>query len=235
LSQQHLNGFLADVGQTNWFLRRSRSSLLCFSWGTVSSLEGLLIYLEGTVNNPQVLTVLAARQHCANQHDPRLTKYVPAIERLVAVWGRGNHPYPHVGAHNNFNLHVQTVPPNLRPAFTDLWDFQNNPHTFNTRLGPGYLHRQMVNQRPLDITARSLLLKAGLSIPLSTGHDNGYIGRLRLEQADLNRMANSHILDVGCGAAIFGSEMAVLYNATPAGIDRDDQYIGAAIADGQRC
>jgi hypothetical protein len=235
MSQQHLAGFLADVGQANWFLRRERSSFLCLSWGTVSSLANLLTHLANTVNNPQpFLTVNAARQRCADPNDPRLTKYVPAIERLVAVWGRGNHAYPHAGAHNNFKAHVQTVPLNLRPPFTELWDFQADPIGFNMSLGAAYLHRAMVNGQTFDITARSLLLKAGLTVPVAVQHDNGYIAKLGLVQAHLDRMANSTVLDVGCGAAIFGSEMAVLYNSTTAGIDQDDQHIPAAIGEGQR-
>jgi SAM-dependent methyltransferase len=241
MSQQHLQAFLADLRTINPRININDT------FGKRTSLSGLLTHLQATVNAPAAMTALEARQHCANQFDPSLTKYSPAIERLVSVWGRGAHRhYPqaagfvpvvnhlNVAAQNNFNAHVATVPVHLRPAYASLENFDDDPWLFNNSLGAGYLHR-VVNpgQAPLDITSRGLLLKAGLSVPIPMGSDNGYIASLQLTNDDLTRMQGHSILDVGCGAAIFRAEMEALYGCNTTGVDLNHAHIGPAVANGQ--
>lgn len=92
----------------------------------------------------------------------------------------------------------------------------------------------MAGGRTFDITARSLLLAAGMYIPPHSFTDNGYVTRLALDDQDLERMRGTSILDVGCGVAIFCSEMAVLYGATTAMVDLHPNHITPAIPAGQR-
>jgi SAM-dependent methyltransferase len=193
------------------------------------------------------MTALEARQHCANQFDPRLSKYNPALERLTSVWGRGAHRvYPQAigfvhGAHHlnalaqqNFNLLVNNAPVNLRPTYISLEQHDDDPWAFSNTLGPGYLQRVVVpGQAPLDITSRGLLLKAGLTPPSPAGTDNGYIASLHLSNDDLTRMQGNSILDVGCGAAIFRAEMEALYGCETTGIDPNHGHIGGAVVNGQ--
>lgn len=131
MSQQHLDGFLRDVGYINAdFRAEPRLGFL----GRKTSLAGLLAHLQATVNDPQPMTYIPARQLC-EAGDARLHKYTPAIQRLVSVWGRGAHrPYPSeftsvavprylIGrAQQAFLNRLGTIPANLQPNFNELVD-----------------------------------------------------------------------------------------------------------------
>jgi SAM-dependent methyltransferase len=241
MSQQHLQGFLADIRTINPQININDT------FGTRTSLSGLITHLQATVNAPVQMTAFEARQHCANPVDPRLGKYVAAIDRLTLVWGRGAHRiYPqaigfvpavnhlNTKAQQNFVLDVQNAPVNLRPNYVDLERYDDDPWGFAHALGPGYLARVVVpGQAPLDITSRGLLLKAGLAPPSPIGSDNGYIASLDLSKEDLDRMQGNSVLDVGCGAAIFRAEMEVLCACETTGIDLNHAHIPAAVANGQ--
>ncbi len=239
MSQQHLNGFLADIRSINPGINIDNRV------GRRTSLEGLITHLRATVAAPISMTVLTARQHCADPADLRLAKYMPALERLVSVWGRGNHRvYPatlnfvavpeHLNhrAQQNFALYANNAPVNLRPQYAQLDDHDDDPFSFANGLGPGYLLR-VPGAPPLDITARGLLLKAGLAPPPPEGWDNGYVACLQLTANDLTRMQGRSILDVGCGAAIFRAEMEALYGCDTTGIDLNFNHVPAAIPNGQ--
>lgn len=241
MSQQQLQGFLADIRAINPGININDF------FGTRTSLAGLITHLENTVLVPVPMTLFDARRHCTNPGDTRLTKYAPALQRLILVWGRGAHrPYPqalgfvagsdllNARAQQNFAQNVMNAPFALRPAYNQLEDHDDDPFAFTRTLGPGYLHR-VINPgaAPLDITARGLLLKAGLAPPTPIATDNGYIASLQLTDADLTRMRGLSILDIGCGAAIFRAEMEALYTCNSTGVDLNHAHIGAAIANGQ--
>lgn len=102
--QQYYESFLADVRGCTRKFTKSRSSL-----------RGLCQHLEREIgtNNPRhfdpddgdpAKAFNNAKGKCANPNDSRLTKYEPALRRLVKIWGntRGL-PYPlvPVAAQNN--------------------------------------------------------------------------------------------------------------------------------------
>lgn len=243
MTQVHLDGFRADVERIN-----PDFTLAGGLFSKSSSLRELFEHLQATVNAPLALHEFDAVRLCRNPADARIQKYRPAIKRLVSVWGRGAHRnYPAADgfvftswadrqrAQGRFNAQVNNAPANLRPAWALLEQYDLNPFGFNVNLGPGYLHRyQNAQQENVDITARSLLLKAGLTPPIPGSTDNGYIARLELGLDDIQNMANRSIMDVGCGAAIFGAEMATLYNSTVVGIDLNPDEIQPAIQEGKR-
>jgi hypothetical protein len=79
----HLEAFTTDLKSRTTTFTRKRSSIL-----------GLLEYLEQEKDNPlpfpgsnEQLRIASARSKCHKSHDPRLTKYEPAIKALVKVWG----------------------------------------------------------------------------------------------------------------------------------------------------
>ena len=84
MSQQHLQGFLADIRTINPGININNF------FGTRTSLAGLITHLENTVLAPMPMTLFDARRHCANPLDQRLNKYIPAVQRLILVWG-GEH------------------------------------------------------------------------------------------------------------------------------------------------
>jgi hypothetical protein len=74
----------------------------------------------------------------------------------------------------------------LRPNRSDQDTRAADSDGFGMHLGPGYLHR-VVNpgHAPLDITARSLLLRAGLAPQVVFRLDRGYIEKLGLTKNEL--------------------------------------------------
>jgi hypothetical protein len=201
MSQEKLNAFLADLKRVN-----PRITLKWYG-GKVTSIKGLIDYLQNTMNNPTKMTRAVALSHCAKPADPRLTKYHGAVDRLTSVWGWTDDEIAALGKFENI-------------ADTDgiSWDdlnYEDKPFLFGARLGSGYVGKS----GGFDITSRSLLLKAGLAPPVGGMADNCYIDRLELTMTELTAMQGKSILDVGCGAAMFRAEMEALYSCTTTGID----------------
>ena len=89
MSRQHFSAFIQDLKSINpRFNART------------SSLNGLISYLDRTVQRPSVFETQKARavqqalRFCSNPANPKSQKYIPAIERLVQVWGHGHKAYP---------------------------------------------------------------------------------------------------------------------------------------------
>lgn len=89
MSQLHLNAFLSDVQSLNPGFRVETSSL-----------KGLVQHLQTTVNHPVGMTEKQALKHCARFRAGRVSKYLPAIRRLVGVWGQKWRPYPQAPSGN---------------------------------------------------------------------------------------------------------------------------------------
>lgn len=215
-------------------------------FGRDSSVANLVRHLTANPNSA-AMTLADAMGHLSNPDDTRLKKYMPAIERLVRVWGTAQ-PYPNPVAIPastpdrdtalfNFARAIRRIQPaHIRPSWQDLESPDGQPkdaYRFGIALGPGYIQRiQLGGGNNLDITARSLLLGAGLApqLPLN---DTGYIGNLKLTLAHLEAMKGGSVLDVGCGGAFFGAEMHVLFSCNANGIDLHPLQ-APAIAEGQR-
>ncbi|WP_031499270.1 hypothetical protein [Bryobacter aggregatus] len=230
--QQQLDAFLADIRQTNRFINIDRAI------GTRSSIASLVVFLRGRVNNPQPMTVIDAVQRCAVPNAPGITKYLPAIQRLVSVWGYDQRDYPSVTgavavrAAENFYQHSRLVPFQDRVDYELLLRWSGNAAGFGVTVAPqGYVARlPNPNGGNLDITSRGLLLRSGL-IPEANGFaDRSYMSRLQLTQADLQAMANQSIADVGCGAAIFRAEMQTLFGCATTGLDFNAAQVPAGNA-----
>jgi hypothetical protein len=243
MSLAHFNAFLLDVQTLKSGSRFYHPTVNLDPnsyWQT--SLMGLIQHLQANINGGP-MTLNAAMQHLQNRNDARLPKYMPAIERLVQVWGTAN-PYPAIpGVRNerrekalfNFANILQHVPAPLRPTWQALEQHNANAFGFGAALGPGYIHRVVLGLgNNLDITARSLLLNAGLAPPCPGIVDSHYIAKLRLTRGDLRAMSGRSILDVGCGGAIFRSEMAALYGCATDGIDLHSAHVGGAVNEGKR-
>jgi len=84
MSAHHLADFLRDVSDINPDFR-----------ARYSSLRVLIRRLRWTSRLPVPMTFNEAVSYCGSAHDQRLEKYLPAIRRLVSVWGKGGHAvYP---------------------------------------------------------------------------------------------------------------------------------------------
>jgi hypothetical protein len=219
-AQQQLAAFLADVRQTNPRLNVNDR------YGTRTSIEALINYLQAHVHHAAPLTVMQAVQMCGNPNDQRITKYLPAIQRLVSVWGNGS-DYPTatgasaVIAAGNFYRYIQLLPHNERFDYETLLRYSENAAGFGVTTAPtGYVARvPNPNGGNLDITSRGLVLRSGL-VPECNGFaDMGYMTRLHLTPGDLQNMANHSIADVGCGAAVFRAEMETLFGCATTGLD----------------
>ena len=240
-----MNTFLADAGALKRASRFTHPRMnVDDRFGTRTSIKGLLTHLGNTYNAPQAMTLSEALGHCLVPTDQRIAKYMPAIHRLVACWGRATH-YPAITASTDarnkamwkFALALRNWPNGLAAALPSWDDLEGHASAFAfaTGLGPGYLHRVQIQGQPnLDITARSLLLRSGLGPPSGGMLDHCYITRLGLTQNGLDEMAGRSILDVGCGGALFAAEMAVAYGCATDGLDMNSAHVGAAVAEGQR-
>jgi hypothetical protein len=183
------------------------------------------------------MTFLQAIQRCGNPNDQRISKYLPAIQRLVSVWGHGAIPYPVLTgqtaatASANFYRYRRLFPQVDGFEYEDLLRFNNNAFAFGMVTAPqGYVHR-MPNPNGagnLDITSRGLVLRSGLVPEANGSGDRGYIARLHLTPADLNNMRNRSIADVGCGAAVFRAEMESVFGCATTGLDLNFAQIPAA-------
>jgi SAM-dependent methyltransferase len=245
MSQVKMNAFLADAAALKRASRFTHPRMnINDRFGTRTSIKGLLTHLGNTYGAPQPMTLSEALAHCLLPTDQRIVKYMPAIHRLVACWGRGA-PYPAITASTEarnkamwkFALALRNWPPGLAAALPSWDDMEGHASAFafTSGLGPGYLHRVQVHGQPnLDITARSLLLRSGLGPPSTNMLDHCYIHCLGLTQNDFNAMAGRSILDVGCGGALFGAEMAAAYGCATDGLDMNSAHVGAAVAEGQR-
>jgi hypothetical protein len=89
MSRLHFSAFIDDLKSINPRFNTSTSSL-----------NGLVTYLDRTVQRPSVFStnkneaVKQALKFCTNPSNPKSQKYLPAIERLVQVWGMGHKAYP---------------------------------------------------------------------------------------------------------------------------------------------
>lgn len=246
MSQVKLQAFIADVTALKQGSRFYHPSInIDDRFGRDTSVKGLINYLRGHFVAAQPMTLSDAVAHCVAPTDNRIVKYMPAIERLVACWGRAA-PYPAIVASTDarnqamwkFAVALRNWPLPLQaalPSWDDLEADAADAFAFGHHLGPGYLHRVLNPPNPpLDITARSLLLRAGLAPAVAITTDRGYVTRLGLTQAQLNRMRNRSILDVACGGALFGAEMAVEFGCATDGMDLNAMHVPAAVAEGQR-
>jgi len=232
MTQTHVDAFIQDLQSINPDIR------LGSGWfKKASSITGLVTHLRNTVGFPAEMSVFDAQRLTGNPGDPRLAKYRPAIERLTQVWGRGAHRvYPSVfvptttqaartRARLAFAQHVQKIPPDLRPSFDDLGRYDTDSFLFGANAGPRYLRQVTIAGQRVDITARSLFLAAGLLPPDPVQTDHSYSRQLELTPGLLTSMAGRSILDIGCGAAMFGAEMAALYGCTYKMIDLNASHI----------
>lgn len=213
-------------------------------YGRETSVKGLIDWLRGNFVGAAPITLSQALGHCANADDQRIVKYMPAIERLVQCWGTAA-PYPAIVASTparsralwNFARTLRHWPAALHaalPPWDALYARAANAMGFGIDLGPGaLLHLVIPGFGPVDITARGLLLRAGLAPPAG-GNTGGYAACLHLTQAHLNQMAGHTILDVACGGATFRAEMTVLYNCQTDGLDLNAAHVGGALGEGQR-
>jgi hypothetical protein len=231
MSLQHFNDFLADLRTINPKINIDRKR------GRKTSALGLITQLRSTANNPQpIQSVPAARSYCRNPNDARLNKYVPAIRRLISVWGHGDDDYPYIElnfAQFNHRRLLGGIPANVgKPSFDTIQVFEDDPFLLHAEARTTYLKTlTLENGSRLDITARSLLLCAGLLPPLAIATDNGYLNKLALTPDNLKRMAGHSILDVACGAAIFRAEMEALFGCTTTGLDLNAADIDAEALD----
>ncbi len=89
MSRLHFSAFINDLKSIN-----PRFNV------RTSSLNGLITYLDRTVQHPsqfslnEAQAVETALKFCRNPADPKLNKYRPAIARLTKVWGKGPQAYP---------------------------------------------------------------------------------------------------------------------------------------------
>ena len=244
MSQVHLNAFIADVIALKAGSRFDRPSInIDDKYGWHTSVKGLIDHLRANFVGAAPMQLFDAVQRCGNPHDERLIKYMPAIERLVSVWGTHN-AYPAIPAVTdnlrakamfNFVKALAPLPPALRPNWGDLDTRANDSAGFGMHLGRPYLHRVITPGQPaLDMTARGLLLRAGLAPQDGLSRDGGYIEKLGLTQNELSTMNGRSILDVACGGAIFLAEMGILFNCATTGIDFNAAHVAAAILEGQR-
>jgi hypothetical protein len=244
MSLAHFNAFVTDLVAIKHGSRFYHPTMnFADRLGPETSVMGLISHLQTNIAGAP-FTMAAAMGHLNNPSDGRVIKYMPAIERLVRVWGTGN-AYPAIPpgrdqrrekALHNFALALLSAPGGIPlPTWPDL-EGPTNAFAFGISLGPGYLHR-MVNPQgggPLDITARSLLLGAGLT-PLHNpaALPGNYVESLQLAEADVKRMRGRTVLDVGCGGAFFLAEMAILFGCQTDGIDLN-ALPPAAIAEGRK-
>lgn len=235
--QQQLAAFIADLRQISYFINIDRN------WGTRTSVEALIQHLQATVGNPQQMTVLQAVQRCGNANDERIRKYLPAIQRLVSVWGHGADNYPAATgalattASENFYRYRRLLPDADRFDYEGLLRSSTNAMAFGLRTAPqGYVHRipNPHGAGNLDITSRGLVLRSGLVPEANGSGDRGYITRLQLTATDLDNMRNRSIADVGCGAAVFRAEMETLYGCATTGLDISHVQIALANAEVRR-
>ena len=230
MSQAHLLAFKADLDAIKSGSRFYHPTVNYGDrFGRDSSAANLVKHLTASQNGPTAMTLTDAMGLLGNPNDTRLKKYMPAIERLVRVWSRGqaypvaNHaPNPdRETALFNFARAIRPLAAPLRPAWQDLEDPGEQPKDafkFGRALGPSYLQRLKIGGANLDITARSLFLGAGL-VPQAGANANGYIGKLKLSLGHLEAMQGGSVLDVGCGGAFFGAEMHILFGCDTNGID----------------
>jgi hypothetical protein len=98
MSQIKLQAFIADVTALKQGSRFYHSSITIDDrFGRDTSVKGLINYMRGHFVAAQPMTLNDAVAHCAVPTDNRIVKYMPAIERLVACWGRAA-PYPAIFA-----------------------------------------------------------------------------------------------------------------------------------------
>jgi len=249
MSLAHFNAFGADVVAIKRGSRFYRPTMnLADRMGPETSIMGLIRHLQAVNMAGPPLTIAAAMSHLTNAADSRVAKYMPAIERLVRVWGTAA-PYPAIPpgrdvprekALHNFALALLTVPPGLgQPTWQDLEGHGHlgNAFAFGAHVAPqGYI-AQIPNPGGglIQITARSLLLGAGLTPP-NNGNgpvNNSYSEKLQLTEADVRMMRGRAVLDVGCGGAFFRAEMATLFGCTTHGIDLT-ALPPAAVVEGRR-
>jgi hypothetical protein len=244
MSLAHFNNFGADIVAIKRGSRFYHPTInLADRMGPETSVMGLIRYLQANLAGPPI-TMADAMGQLNNPADSRVRKYMPAIERLVQVWGTGN-PYPAIPpgrderrekALHNFGRALLTIPGGIAlPTWQNLEGHAANAFAFGHALGPGYILRIPNPQGGgnLDITARSLLLGAGLT-PLINGIvPNSYTESLQLTEADLRRMRGRSILDVGCGGAFFRAEMATLFGCQTDGIDLN-ALPAVAVTEGRR-
>lgn len=94
MSQIKLQTFIADVTALKQGSRFYHPSITIDDrFGRDTSVKGLINYLRGHFVAAQPMTLSDVVAHCAAPTDNRIVKYMPAIERLVACWGRAA-PYP---------------------------------------------------------------------------------------------------------------------------------------------
>lgn len=225
MSTKHLKKFLTDLRTINPKINIDRRL------GRKTSVLGLINRLRATVSDPKpIQSVYAARNYCSNPQSARLNKYEPAIRRLISVWGYGKDKYPYQElefAEFNHRRLVGGVPADVgKPTFEALQAFQDDAFLLHMEASTTYLKTlKLDNGSRLDITARSLLLCAGLLPPVQSSGDNGYLDKLALTAHDLKRMAGRSILDVACGGAMFRAEMEVLFGCETTGLDLNAEYV----------
>jgi hypothetical protein len=230
MSLAHLNAFKADVDAIKSGSRFYHPTVNYGDrFGRESSVANLVTYLN--VNLHASLGLVEAMERAGNPDDTRLKKYMPAIERLVRVWGTAAN-YPAIPptadpdrdtALFNFARAIRRLMPPERPSWLNLEDpatgLPRDSVAFGAAFGPGYLDRiRLADGSGADITARSLLLAAGL-VPQPPGNPTGYIANLGLTLKELEAMKNGSVLDVGCGAAFFCAEMRALFGCQANGMD----------------
>jgi hypothetical protein len=227
MSEEQLDNFLADLRTINPKINIDRRI------GRKTSALGLITHLRNTVSKPKPIPgVFEARRYCSNPHDARLNKYVPAFRRLIAVWGHGNDHYPNADvriAQFNYEQLSGNAPKDVDPLpFEELQAYENNAYAFRGTKDCTYLKALTLDDgERLDITARSLLLSAGLYPPAEGHSDNGYVSKLKFTSDDLKRMEGHSILDVACGAAMFRAEMEALFGCQTTGLDLNAAHIDA--------
>lgn len=224
VSKKHLKKFLADLRTVNPKINIDRRI------GRKTSALGLINHLRASADAPRpIQSVFAAKSYCSNPQSARLKKYERAIGRLVSVWGRGNDKYPFQElefAERNHERLLGGIPADVgKPAFNEIQVFEDEPFLLTAEVPTTYLKTlKMDNGSRLDITARSLLLGAGLVPPLQL-HPDGYLSKLRLSPDYLNTMAGHSVLDLACGGAVFRAEMEVLFDCETTGLDLNAGYI----------
>ncbi len=230
MSQAHLDAFKADVEAIKSGSRLFYRPTVNYGdrFGRDSSVANLVTHLSGALAGPS-MGLVEAVAFADNPDDTRLKKYMPAIERLARVWGTAA-PYPAISAPDsdrdtalfNFVRASRRLAAPSRPLWRDLEDQATGQPIhcvpFGMALGPGYVDRVHLDGGDVDITARSLLLAAGLA-PQPPNNASGYIANLGLSLQDLRAMKNGSVLDVGCGAAFFCAEMRALFSCEANGID----------------
>lgn len=98
MSQAHLDAFKADVEAIKSGSRLFYRPTVNYGdrFGRDSSVANLVTHLSGALAGPS-MGLVEAVAFADNPDDTRLKKYMPAIERLVRVWGTAAH-YPAISA-----------------------------------------------------------------------------------------------------------------------------------------